>query len=330
MPYTPRSHLPLLLLFSLLIFLLLFSAPLPAHANSLTLPLSTAQLRPRRRPPCGQFCLFRLCNFNGGPNSFPLPLSSFIRVNHRNTASLPYICLPGVSVGRITRTREAQIFFRGNFTRISQWRPRGLPTPFRRNALSTFPIPFTNWSGIGTPGVPPEQWRFLDRRCFIMPIREYQLLNSTSGAPLRRVRPGSGRRNCVAFRSTAPFVQVQAIWDSADDFDLEVEEPDGDIVDLLLPRSESGRLNGDNNRDSCNTRLTFGRENIVYGFANIQSGRYIVRFYHYKNCNGQNTNWRLRILRNGALVRNIVGASNNDTGTDLNGRLLLETTFFYP
>lgn len=135
----------------------------------------------------------------------------------------------------------------------------------------------------------------------------------------------------MSFRSVAPFLQVQAIWDSADDFDLEVEEPDGTIVDMFLPRSETGRLNADNNRDRCNSRLTFGRENIVYDLnPNLQNGRYFVRFYHYHSCAGQDTNWTLRVLKNGASVRNIRGASNNDTGSSLHGRLVLETTIFYP
>lgn len=281
----------------------------------------------QRNPACGDFCRFRLCNFNGSSiGSFTLPVASYVILNDFLRPTLPYVCLPSVRIGQIPRTGEARVFDRRSYVPISSFSPRGLSKPFGRNAILLHQIKFTPWSGVSRPNLNVDQWPFLNRRCMILPIRTYQVLDPSTLRPKRTVRTAGSRNDCVAFRTLAPYLQIQATWDSGDDFDLEVTEPDGDTVDFFEPRSEAGRLNGDNSSKNCNSTLTFGRENILYDTTRpIQRGLYTVRLTHLVKCGPGRTSWTLRVMMNGQLARLRSGFSRSG-----NMRVVTLIKFNYP
>ncbi|CDF32258.1 unnamed protein product [Chondrus crispus] len=260
--------------------------------------VATVNARPR---PCGSFCKFRLCNFDGDRTT--LPKASFTILGAPSTAQLPFICRPGQKVGEVLKTGEAQVFDSGRYVPISEWSPRGL----RRNFISTyirpFKVPALPHSGLGRLSSSVNQHSFLHDQCMIIPVNRYEIINYATGRPTR-ILNASGRTECVAFRTTAPTIEVKLTWDSQDDFDLEVEEPDGDVLSFRNTRTEYGKLNGDNNAGRCDSDsdLFFGRENVVYfPNPNIETGRYKVRVIHYNKCSRRPTNWKLMVVINGAV-----------------------------
>lgn len=278
----------------------------------------------QRVPRCGQFCTFRLCNFNG--ESFTLPKAAFTILHGPNTASLPYICKPGSNIGMVKGSLEARVFFRGNFVPISRFSPPGLTARFPRNFIKTTKIPFLPWSGISRVPTQGNQWNFLHDRCMIMPVTKYEEIDPNTQLPLRIVNTGGTGTNCVAFRTTAPAIQVELLWDSGDDFDLAVTEPDGDVIDFNNKRSEAGKLNGDNNVGFCDSNLEFGKENVVYFPGGpIETGTYTVKVTHFTKCGNAPTVWRLGVAVDGAIVVTKRGVASQG-----GEQVVLTTTFRHP
>lgn len=254
----------------------------------------------QRVSPCGQFCKFRLCNFNG--ERFTIPKAAFVILGAPLTSQLPYICRPGDTVGEVLRAGEAQVRQGSRFVPISRWNPSGLSRNYPALFFRPVKVPFLPHSGIAPVRSSPNQWSFLHDKCWIMPVRRYERINLDSGRVLRRLN-SNARSDCVAFRTTAPAIQVELVWDTPDDFDLEVREPDGDRLNFNNKRSEFGKLNGDNNVGFCDTKLLFGKENVLYfPNPNIEKGRYVVTVRHFTKCATRPTNWTLRIVVNGKVI----------------------------
>lgn len=276
--------------------------------------------------PCARFCRFKLCNFDGtGSGSFFLQQASFVILSQENFAILPHVCLPSQTMGLI-RAGEAQVFYNNRFFPISQFSPPNIPGSFPRNAIVPNRIDFTPWSGIGRSKISVDLWPFLNRQCMYLPIHSYQQLDPTAPRFVRNIQTERGPTDCVAFRTLAPLLHIQAVWDWRDDFDLSLEEPDGRKLDHFEPRSQSGRHNGDNNGNACSTTLTFGRENILYDLNKpIQAGEYRVQLLHSNSCEGRLTRWTVRVMMNGKEVRKIRGRSRAG-----NGAVVADFNFVFP
>lgn len=310
---------------SFLFSLLLIS---PTFAN---VSLSSLSMRQRRLvPACGGFCRFRLCNTNQEGVSFRLPKAAFILFSPRNFPTLPYICLSRTSIGQIQTTLEPSVAVdpRGRqLVPISKWSPEGLRKSFNPDFIQPKRIRGFPWSGIDRKRATVNQWRMLHDRCMVLPIRKYQLIDSDTQRPVGTVDLDDDRRNCVAFRTSAPSIHVQLTWDSSDDFDLSVEEPEGGaVIDFRNTRSDTGKLNRDNHKGFCNANLPAGREDIVY-FPNpaLISGVYRVRVTHFNACGGKESKWSLKIMKNGVVVKSRRGKS--DVGLN---KKVLETIFRFP
>lgn len=280
---------------------LVFSLWLTTHAQN-SLFCATPRPRPRRVPGCGDFCTFRLCNTNG--SIFQLPQAAFILLGAPRTALSPFICKSGNDVFDV-KTGQARVFTEGvhsrdSYTPISRWRPRSLSHSFRGNAIKAFKMTYIDFYGIGRMPTKGNQWKFLHDRCMILPIRSYRTRPGPSG---RVINVRGDRTACVAFRTSAPTIHAQLIWNSADDLDLGIVEPNGNIIDNFCPRSSAGKLNGDNNEGFCDTGLTQGKENIVFFPGGpIQRGSYEVFAKHSKSCTGGSTEARLQVMKNGVVV----------------------------
>lgn len=308
-----------------ILFVLVLSL-VSANSSSFSPKFNVSTTRQRRLVPvCGQFCRFRLCNFNG--NSFRLPKAPFYLLNAPNEASIPYICRSRTSIGRITGTREAGVATGEGLVPISKWSPPGLRTPFAPRFFSTGNIPLFPWSGVTRGFARGNQWPFLHDQCFVLPVTGFQIIDSDSERFLRNeVVDPSDRSNCVSFRTTAAQILIQLTWDSSDDFDLSVTEPDGDVINFLNNRSEQGKLNGDNNKGFCSADIRGGRENIVYfPSRNIESGTYRVKATHSNKCGPSATTWTLTIVKNGNVVKKRTGRANSG-----NNALVVNTNFRFP
>eukprot|EP00177_Eucheuma_denticulatum_P008287 GFKZ01015076.1.p1 GENE.GFKZ01015076.1~~GFKZ01015076.1.p1 ORF type:complete len:329 (+),score=15.40 GFKZ01015076.1:302-1288(+) len=320
---------------SMLLLLLIPTTQAKLHAPPLlTNDLDSPTLR-QSNPPCADNCRFRFCNFDGTSDSFVIPKSPLVLLNEFNTVSLPFICLPSEpNIGFITSFGEAQVNIpRNGLRNISQWNPDGLSVPFPSNFVRPLGILGFSWSGITTSRPRGNQWRLLNRRCMALPIKSYSVTSRATGRVVDRVNlPGNDPDDCVAFRTVAPLLQIQARWDSRDDFDLEVMEPDGTIIDWVTPRSNSGRLNGDNNVGLCASDLPRGRENVRYNLNSaIPTGTYTVRLNHFSQCSTRSSNWEVSVVIGGIRVRRFSGSSNNSTGiAPAFGRTVLDQTFDYP
>lgn len=156
---------------------------------------------------------------------------------------------------------------------------------------------------------------FLDDICVILPIRSWDILKP-DGSILRtisRSKPG----DCVAYETRYPMVLVELQWDSSDDLDLELVEPDGDLVNRGNPESEAGRLNNDNNVGACGI-VPAGKEAIIYDSrkrALIESGKYTVTVRHFNNCGNGRTQWMLRVMVHDIVILVRKGRSNLDSGS---------------
>lgn len=274
---------------------------------------------------CGQFCRFRLCNFNG--NSFRLDKAAFYLLNPPDETLVPYICRSGTSIGRITGTLEPSVADREGLVPISEWSPPGLRKPFSPEFFYAGDISLLPWSSISRRDTLGNQWDFLHDKCFVLPITGFQIIDSDTQRLVRNERVDtSDRSNCVAFRTTAPQIHIQLTWDSPDDFDLSVTEPDGDIVNFQTPRSEQGKLNGDNNKGVCFSGLPVGKEDIVYfPSRNIETGNYRVSVSHSFKCGASSTKWTLTVSKNGVVVKRKTG-----TAAAGNNELVLTTIFKFP
>lgn len=266
-------------------------------------------IRQGRLPPCGENCSFKLCNFDFTIKE--LPLASFVIFNGPQISNLPFICASGVSVGRVLASGEASVFTNSEFEKISAWRPSGLTRRFFSDFITTAPIPFFPNSGIARQATRGNQWDFLHDRCMILPVLRYQTLDPDTRLVQGTTDVSGQPNNCVAFRTTAPAIHVQLVWDAKDDFDLELTEPDGDKLNFRNPRTERGKLNGDNNVKTCEPGLLAGRENIVYFPApDIEIGRYVVTITHFSRCSMDPVGWRLRVMKNGVVSSTEFGLSD--------------------
>lgn len=166
----------------------------------------------------------------------------------------------------------------------------------------------------------------------VVPIREYTVVDPATDRVVDTIGLGRQQSECVAFRTLAPFLQIQARWNTEDDLDLEINEPDREIVDWVTPRSDSGRLNGDNNVDGCGAGLNGGRENVLYDFnPNLEKGQYTFRLNHFQKCSSGPTRWQVSVVKGGIREQLFRGTSNNSTGiAPAFGRTVLDETFEYP
>lgn len=308
--------------FFLLLATALFSR-ITADANS---DFALLNLSRQRRPrPCGEFCTFRGCNTNG--TFFRLPLAPFWVLGAPRNATSPFICIdrPGKDVFEVLETGEARIFYEDLFIPISKWRPPSLSNLFPKNFFQTYLVQSSDHSGIGRLPTTGNQWDFLHDRCLILPILKYA---TGPGHNPKVVSTSGGINACVAFRTTAPAMHVQLNWNSNDDFDLGLIEPDGDFLEFFNgnTRTEAGKLNGDNNKGLCNVQLPGGKEDIVYFPGGpIERGDYETFITHPTSCSKDPSEWVLRLVKRGVVQWVETGKITATSGVDFFSR-----KFSYP
>lgn len=270
---------------------------------------------------CGEKCKFRLCE----PIGPVLPKGSRILVRPPPELSFGSVCRQGRNIGFVRSTGEAILEFRsGNDTRISQWRPKGLTPRFSKTFFKLGRDKTLKKSGILSAKPRGRQQKFLDNLCVKLPIRSYEIVEPRSGRVKQVVKTKGEDTDCLSFRTRAAKILVELTWDSNDDFDLYVIEPDGKQLSRFNPQTSTGKLNGDFTADGCTRLSKMGRESARYLEVNnmVRNGKYAVEARHFRNCGTGPTKWMLRISINGKLIKTKRGSSNG--GVDA---LVGKTTF---
>lgn len=242
-----------------------------------------------------------------------------------NTSLSGLLCHPSSpsTLGLIRATGEALVVHGTSSVPAVPISQRGLPgllTPFPPDFFFLSMVPFSGGrQGIARPAMTPEQRDYADNLCVVLPILTWDVLGPDG--LVQETRRG-GTEDCVSFKTRVPAVLVELAWDSADDFDLRVEEPGGGVLNFANRRTRYGKLLRDGTRAVCGSGR-FGRESVVYPWATRESigGEYRVRVVHFTSC-GRASRWRLRVVVGDDLVREVEGESA--TG----GNVVAEVTFF--
>lgn len=266
---------------------------------------------------CGRRCRFRFC----GPAGAARPAGARLLLRAPNTALSARLCRPGrLPLARVLASGEANVSAAGGAPApASQFAPAGLAPPLRRDFFKVFPLP-TGRQGVGRKRSFGNQERFLDGLCVVLPMERFEVARGKGGV---RVREGD-ERDCVSFVTSNPAVLVELSWNTRDNLDLAVEEPDGDVVSREKPRSENGRLTNDNNVGCGRGRS--GKEAVVYGSAGeVETGGYTAVVRHTRNCGGPRTRWKVRIVVRGELVKVEKGFSEGG-----GGQVIAEVPFNVP
>ncbi|CDF35157.1 Gal-2,6-Sulfurylases II [Chondrus crispus] len=262
---------------------------------------------------CGRKCRFRICPLNGSDPPDVRPKGARIRLRGPDTSRTGYICRSfpnNRTLGTVERTGTATVSKDGITSRIDQYRPPPPPTlspMFPKNYFRLYNILYGGGlQGIGRRASSGNQEDFLDDLCVTLPIRRYNIEN-TDGSVFRTISTNN-ERDCVSFRTINQAILVEVAWDSADDFDLSVQDPDGG----------GGRLIKDNNIGRCQGGPPQGKEAVVFDTA--KPGTYEITLRHFNNCGGR-TRFTVNAIVNGVRVFQRRGRSSVD------GKIVLEASF---
>lgn len=210
-------------------------------------------------------------------------------------------------------TGEPILQFRsGEEVPISQWRPKGLSPRFSKKFFSAGRDKILKKSSIAAANPKGKQLQFLDNLCVKLPIKSYEIVDKRTGRVKNVVKTAGEDTDCVSFRTRTTKILVELTWDSGDDFDLYVIEPDGRQLSRFNPETATGKLNGDFTADGCTRPFKSGRESARYleMDASVKRGKYTVQARHFDNCGRGPTKWMLRIVINGKVVKTKRGKSN--------------------
>jgi hypothetical protein len=143
---------------------------------------------------CFSSCAFTFCPYQASitPGTPDRPLSGAICSRD-----------PTVIVGHVDETGEALLAATAGTVPISQYAPAGLRQRFPPSFWKAYGLPVqpggTDLSGVGHETPQQNQADFLAGSCFVLPLREYQVLNRVGGSVIANVRTSQPLVQCVAF-----------------------------------------------------------------------------------------------------------------------------------
>lgn len=258
-----------------------------------TISSATFVPQPSEDPrPCVPRCRFRFCD---GPPTILLLASQDFSV-------LPAICAGESRLVSVSKTGEARALVKGFLRPISTLSAK---QPFSPSFFKILP----NSQGVGIAHETPQadQVRVADGRCFVIPIKRFQVERDF----LIKNGVGGRRKDCIAFTAELPDVVVELSWSNADDLDLVVVDPRGEELSVFSAvETRTGTLLADDGVSACGETSKKGREVSVYR-GDIPKGVYTVFAKHWENC-GRGTSWTIRIWVRGNKVGERRGFSDGD------------------
>ena len=139
----------------------------------------------------------------------------------------------------------------------------------------------------------------LDNLCVRIPILQYDLLRR-NGRLRRRVRP-RGANACVGFLTGFPQLDIELLWDTQNNFNIRLTEPNLVEINRANPVSATGgRLGGDAGANGC--IKFFPSERVRYlASATVPKGTYTIWVDNANVCSGS-SEVKLRVSFQGSVI----------------------------
>lgn len=268
---------------------------------------------------CGEgFCKLKLCKLEQDSSVKASKIGRTILLGLPREAVSPWVCREVSRGGRGTGVfrmlinpiaGEAQV--RRAFTNpsplrfvpISQFREAGWAGSFNKDYLKFLPSHFgPRYRGVARSNGKRDQLLRANGLCARIPIVSYQI---EKNGKLRTRRLRNDPTQCVEVAIVSSRLSIELLWDSADDLDLRVTEPDGTVVNRIR-RSGNGSLLRDMYRGDCSAKRWLSKEiyeNRLDRSRDTLSGTYKVEIVRNDGsvCRGP-FRWRLVVLLDGKLI----------------------------
>ena len=256
------------------------SKRLATLALFLLFSLATAQ-------PCPSFCRFRWC-FRLGSSVFPAPDNLRLGLRPPGRPQGVFPCMVRRN-GRITELRnvvggEASVSVSNSgtpFVPISEFADA---TPrFQATYFSFAFFEKTERESLVRRQARGNQRELLRNLCGRLPIRSHDILRRNGST--RRTVMLSRARDCVGFRTRIDDLDIELFWDTSNDLNLRVIEPDGFQInrDNRVSPSGGALMLTDQGADGCTRFLA--QDRVRYRFCDrVQSGGYIILIDNINEC----------------------------------------------
>lgn len=255
-----------------------------------------------QRKTCGETCAFRLCRAN--EDLEPLGIGARLRGGAPGDAIHPFICdTMGTESDKII-TGDPKIRMRsGDFISLNDW--SAAAPSFDRRFFRAKTIPTLGKSGITYKPAMGNQWDIINETCIKLPI----IRGSIGGVPVDRNDPSS----CVGFTMTAPAMQVSVFWNTDDDVNMRVVQPDTVTVAFESP-SQNGIIRRDNAFQSCG-KITVGKELGIWS-TTFLPGMYCAKLRMKKKCRPGKLRYTISVAVGGTLKKRKSGMANPSSRSD--------------
>lgn len=261
-------------------------------------------------------CAFKFCSLATGlfqprGKRYTLPAPNV------GTQGLP-ICRKTLkdSVRRIVKTGEPLVIEEANPNveiPLSKWAPGGLNVPFRPRFFYLGNATRFGRSTLYMKKLQGNQATNINNTCIRIPVFSYEQ-KAPRGNSITEVN--TKRRvkvDCIWFAPRPANFDIVLDWDSNDDLDIEVTEPDGTVVNKNNRKSPNTciSLAKDRGSDSCfSVGPPGGREESFYQKCEAPSGTIRIKAFHFRNCGKGPTNWILTVKLFGKVILERRGKSN--------------------
>lgn len=232
----------------------------------------------------------------------------------------PPICRRNIrdNVAKIIAVGEPLIIESGSKsveTPLKEWMPAGLSDKFDSGFFYAGDATLFGKSMLYRKAFIGNQAEKIDDHCIRLPIITYEE-KAASGSGVTNVDTMGGmKKDCIGFVPWAATLDIRLDWDSKDDLDLIITEPDGSVLNknnLNSPNS-CGKLQKDKKTEQCFARgPSSGREISFYRPCEPPTGTFTIKAKHFENCGNGPTNWWLIVKRDGEVIHTSNGSSNLD------------------
>lgn len=259
---------------------------------------------------CGEgFCNLRLCIRDPVSNVVPRRQGRNMLFRPKMEGWIPHVC-------RQTRggaykflqnpmAGEAQVRLAFStpspspYVKISSYRVSDWSGSYPSNYFGFYPGTFgLDIPGIGRVNDDRDQYLRAHALCVRLPIVSFTVRG-------KKKRRNKDPRHCVEFSAVTSRLEIQLIWDTADDLDLRVTEPDGVVVDKTN-RSGTGSTFREVHAGDCTAARWASRETYRHQLHHAhlsQDGTYKVEIVRNFGtiCSG-NINWKIHVLLDGQVL----------------------------
>lgn len=154
-----------------------------------------------KKDACGSTCEFTFCDESGLESSGKI---YDLKGSSSDKAFTKAICRAdkGKHIGVVGSTGEAYYQSKdGSKTLLSAWSPSGLEQQFSSSFFKTYSLGNDKYSGVGHEEPQENQGKYLNNKCFVLPITAYEVLDHQTGTVIDNKHPKDSFKACVAFNT---------------------------------------------------------------------------------------------------------------------------------